>query len=277
MKALQDMHHRIVSSLTFEKMLRSVKPMSDHFHINQFYYTKLQFIENQTYFSSIGTNIAWHEFAFDDFYIPPNRSTTPHHKEIIFQKLYPVIDPEISKYLETAQKKFNITFVVDAQRKCDQGIELFGFGLGNSDLKTSQYLLNHLGLVHKFINFFYEENRQLIHLAHDNQVNISTCMPPITYPTINYNADLKSNQLLLTQLGLASAQSLTSREMDILKFLANGFPASYIADKLHRSCRTVENYIANIKSKLHTDCKATLIEKAHEIITILEPTYLFLD
>jgi DNA-binding CsgD family transcriptional regulator len=55
--------------------------------------------------------------------------------------------------------------------------------------------------------------------------------------------------------------SLTRREYDLAKLLVRGGTAKKIANTLHLSHRTVENYLANLKSKFNATSKAELIEK----------------
>ena len=64
----------------------------------------------------------------------------------------------------------------------------------------------------------------------------------------------------------AIQKSLSKREKEVLRFVADGYPASYIAGLLKLSCRTVENYIASIKCKLTIDSKVELIQKTKQLI-----------
>ena len=70
----------------------------------------------------------------------------------------------------------------------------------------------------------------------------------------------------LNNLGCASIPHLTQREKDVLRLLANGYPASYIKEELHLGLRTVENYIFSIKLKLSCDSKVELIKKSQEAL-----------
>jgi DNA-binding NarL/FixJ family response regulator len=66
-------------------------------------------------------------------------------------------------------------------------------------------------------------------------------------------------------MGLDSLFSLTPRELDLIKWIAHGYPASYIAHQLQLSIKTIENYTATIKCKLNCKSKIELINKALEI------------
>ncbi len=54
---------------------------------------------------------------------------------------------------------------------------------------------------------------------------------------------------------------LTERECDISFFLVRGKTANEIANILHLSKRTVENYLENIKNKFNVNSRSQLIEK----------------
>lgn len=55
--------------------------------------------------------------------------------------------------------------------------------------------------------------------------------------------------------------TLTDRQWEIINFVVRGFSASKIAQETGLSRRTVEHYIDAIKSKLHVNSKAKLIQK----------------
>jgi DNA-binding NarL/FixJ family response regulator len=73
---------------------------------------------------------------------------------------------------------------------------------------------------------------------------------------------------LYRRMGLGWILLLTERERDLMHYLANGFPASYIAKELAIRPRTVENYMATLKSKLYCDSKLELIHKAKEFVLV---------
>jgi len=61
-----------------------------------------------------------------------------------------------------------------------------------------------------------------------------------------------------------SPESLTPREMDILRLLAKGHTNRQIADALHLSVRTVEGHRANLMSKLELHSRVELTSYAEE-------------
>jgi DNA-binding NarL/FixJ family response regulator len=69
-------------------------------------------------------------------------------------------------------------------------------------------------------------------------------------------------QLARGKKGLSSADSLTLREREILKLIAEGKSSKEIADLLYISVRTVERHRANLMSKLNLRKTADLVKYA---------------
>ena len=116
---------------------------------------------------------------------------------------------------------------------------------------------------------FCEENQKLIHIAYDNRVELAPIVGSSFYELPKERFDLDKRNLLIHKLGLGEILSLTPRELDIIKYMAHGFLANYRGKKLHLSVRTIENYIAVIKSKLNCESKTSLIQKSREIVSVI--------
>lgn len=83
--------------------------------------------------------------------------------------------------------------------------------------------------------------------------------------TIEAPASLSLQKRLnfLKQIGLIDKrESLTKKEMDYLKFMAQGMTCSQIAESMHLPTRTVENYIGTLKQKFRCNSKTDLVEIA---------------
>lgn len=59
-------------------------------------------------------------------------------------------------------------------------------------------------------------------------------------------------------------ETVTERELEILKFTINGWDAKRIASELDLSVLTVRKHISNIYQKLHVNSKAQIISLAHK-------------
>ena len=67
-----------------------------------------------------------------------------------------------------------------------------------------------------------------------------------------------------TQEGDPVVDRLSDRELDVFSLLGQGLTTRAIAEKWHRSVKTVETYRANIKRKLDLDNSAALVREAVE-------------
>src|SRR5262249_40932690 len=153
------------------------------------------------------------------------------------------------------------------QRKTTFGVESFGFGVNSIHPKADQHMINHLSFLNKFTDYYLDENNKLINSMEDFQVEIASLFGPCYFATAsNFPLFTEAKKKLMKQLGLGSVELLTSRELDVIKYIASGYSAAYIATQLGISKRTVEKYTENIKYKLNCDSKISLINKAQMFI-----------
>lgn len=265
MTTLQEMHQRTTSIKEHDLMIRSITPFFDCFNISQFYYTR---VYSSGKYTTLGTHIGLNEFLYDRLELlrscPVLRNPEILQSGISFPRY--THDAVYSKYQNDVWNKFKLKFSVNLVRKTPFGAECFGFGVKHADPRIDQQLLNELPLVYKFIDFFRNENKKLLQISYENQVDIASLLGSCYNEEPITNQSNEKRNLLLKQLGLDAMLQLTQRESEIMKFLANGFPAHYIAKQLYLSSRTVENYIATIKMKFDCNSKVELIRKAQETI-----------
>lgn len=268
MTTLQEMHEKIMSSKEHEQMLRSVAPMCEYYGVNNFYYTTTTL---SGFYSGFCTCTRWHEYFCENFSELGDSPFLRHPSvaKLGISLLKNTPDSALKQAIKIAWDKYHINFTLNIQLPIEKGFESFGFGLKTCYPKAEEHLLNELPLLKRFISFFRKENKKLIDLSRDHCVEIASLLGPRFYHEPPSTTTLQKRELFLRQLGLSSLLSLTPREIDVLKFLANGFPANYIAKQLHISCRTVENHIAAIKSKLECGSKVELINKAQEMVSII--------
>lgn len=268
MKILQEMLHRTTSIPEHKAMMRSVTPFFDCFNISQFYYTKILPSGASLIF---GTHTELHEYLFDQTAMmkscPVLRNPDVLKTGITFLKDTP--DLTYRKFLDFSWNKFKVNFTINIQIKTSEGMESYGFGVKHNDSRANEHLLNELPLIHKFFDYFKRENKKLLQIYHDHQVDLSSLLGPHFNEAPNAHISCERKIELLKQFGLENALLLTLREREILKFLAYGYPASHISKELHNSYRTVENHIATIKLKLDCNSKVELIKKAQEIAGII--------
>lgn len=270
MKNFQEMLRKITSSPHHNQMMRYAAPLNDHFGINHLWYYK---ITNTGCYSYLGTHSAWSEFCFDASMV----SSFPclRHPNTLKSGIHLMKAAEDSGYqnvVKTAWEKFHVNFNINLIQKVPEGIEAFGFATRFNDCHADERLLNELPLLCHFTKEFRKNHKKLFQLLDDNQVNLTSEFGNVFYERPKDLAFSGSRDEFLRKMGLESMLKLTPREFDVLKYLAHGYPASYIANELQLSPRTIENYIVTIKCKLTCFSKVELIKKAREIVAIGQRT-----
>lgn len=267
MKALHEMFDRMTSTSLYDRMLKSLAPIYDYLGINHFYYVQ---IFQSGHSSILDTNPTVPLFLFENLGAA-HECPVFRHPDKIQQKvllLKNIMRPDYQNFLSNTWDKFKVNFTIHIQYKHSESVESFGVGIKYNNSNSDDFIINQLPIIEKFFNYFRVENKKLIEFSIENKLDFESVLKSgfyeeqISYPSFG------DKQPLYKQLGLEFYLSLTEREKNILKFLVNGYPASYIAKNLHLSTRTVENYIATIKSKLHCDSKTCLINKAKEFILL---------
>jgi DNA-binding CsgD family transcriptional regulator len=265
MNPFSEMMRKIQSTVHYCRMVRFARPLYDHFGVNHFWYYR---ITRSGAYSYVGTHAAWNEYCFD-------RSLLAHfpclrHPSILRRGINLMKADDNEQYKEVQKQawdKFNINFNFNIFDNCSEGIEAFGFGTRFQEHEVKERLINELPLLRHFIKEVRQKHETLFHLLEENTVDLPVNMGAIFYERPKKIVLPFERSLFLRQIGLGSIE-LTPREKDIARFLASGFPASYIKDKLHLGLRTVENYIATLKGKLFCRSKVELIKKTQELASI---------
>lgn len=245
-------------------MLRFAAPLKDHLGINHFWYYKITFSGHYSY---LGTHAPWSEFCFDNAMI--SHFPCLRHPKLLqtgISLMKSGADSEYKKVLDAAWDRFNINFNLNLISRIPDGIEAFGFASCVNDHYAEQRLLNNFSLLKYFIKAFRAKHKKLFQLLENNQINLFTHFGSAFYSYSTAPAIPIDRDQFLKKMGFGWVLSLTPRELDVLKYISNGYPASFIAEQLNLQKRTVENYIATIKSKLVCNSKVELIQKAQEII-----------
>lgn len=255
------MLRKVTSSPTHDHMLRFVGILRPQFGINHFWYYR---ITNSGHYSYVGTHTKWTEFCFDTAqlsYFPCLRHPNVLQRGITLMKAS--ADGAYKELLQTAWEKFNINFNINLVMTIPNGVEAFGFATCYNDPRAEERLINNLSYLRYFATEFRKRYKKLFHLLDDYQINLSSEFGATFYEFPKGHAFPSDREAFLHKMGLESLLSLTAREKEIFH-LAN-YPASYIAQQLRLSKRTIENYVVSIKSKLACDSKVKLIQMRQEI------------
>lgn len=262
MKQFREIVKSFTSNPEYESILRFVKPLKCHFGINHFWYARITFAGKHSYFGTTRDQV---EDCMDASMV--DHFATLRHPSLIqpgISLMKANGDEKFQKILDRSWEKFRIHFSLTFNRPTPDGVESFGFGTQFKDLKQEEMLLNEAPLLTHFIHVFRQKYQKFLHSVDEVEADLTSYLGPLFY---QHPKGLKlplDRSLFLKEIG-TQLPSFTSREIDILRLLASGYPASYIAQQLYLSPRTIENYLAGLKSKLQCKNKVELIQKTQDI------------
>lgn len=255
-----DMFKKIAGSTHYKKMQQSVLPLNV-LGIKHLWYNSLSFNGDLEY---IGTHEEWYEYCSLNKW--KDICDSQSFKALINSKsgvqLFGLIpNKKIQTLMSFAKSNYNISFNIQIVQETENGVEAFGLGASSqNDSNVYENLLNELPVISRFLKDFRKKNAPIFEISKNNKFPLRDYLGADYFkPTLAKKLDRRH---LLAELGYDF--TLTSREEDLMKFLANGYPASYIAEELNLSKRTVEGYINNLKDKLDCYSKVDLIQKAKE-------------
>jgi DNA-binding CsgD family transcriptional regulator len=264
MNPFHEMLRKVTSSPCHDKVRRFVDPLEQAFGINHFWYYKISHSGNYTYF---GTHAKWSEFCFDKAMLKHFsclRDPQIIPQGISFMKAN--ADQDFKEVLDNAWNRFNINFTINVVERKKEGIEAFGFATKFNDPLAEQRLINEFSLLRFFITEFKKAHTKLFDIMDSHQINLPKYFGQTFYERPKMVDFSPNREYFLKKMGFMPFTTLTPKEKEILTFIARGFPASFIAKSLNLSRRTVENYIANIKTKLNCNSKVELIQKSLHLI-----------
>jgi DNA-binding CsgD family transcriptional regulator len=268
MPELIDMYRKLTSTKEFASMVRSTEPLRNYFNLNQLYYSKSFTSRSKQLFTSFGTNVSFGEHFYNDndmikYYAIFDKAAKSKSELLLFK-----CNREFDVPCSLAWESHKIDFVLNIYKHKLNVIETFGFGLGVRKPKATEHMIEKLPLLEKYISFFMVENKPLIEIASAYAVEVSPIPPKPSSPPAIEDGICRPHDRdkFLHQLGLSDIRLLTPRELELLEYLAKGYPSSYIGEQLFLSKRTVENYISTIKEKLNCHSKSRLIERAQDLL-----------
>lgn len=263
MKVFHEMLQKITSSPNHDQMVRFCKPLDEYFGINHFWYYR---ISNSGDYAYLGSHTAWTEYCFTEGLT--GSFSCLRHPNTLQSGIYLMKSDQQADYQkmqEKALEKFQINFSLNLLEKQPSGVEAFGFASRFRDAKADERLLNELPLLRQFCHEFRKTQKSLFKRLDEVQVNLAEHFGDLFYEKSKELGMAHNRQAFLQKIGLGWIYSLTPREVDVMRHMAHGYPASYIAQKLDIRLKTVENYIAILKDKLGCSSKSELISKAKQI------------
>lgn len=244
-----------------DEIRKYCKELSRSFNLCHFWYYRLT---HDGHIASLGTHLGWMEyFASEEFYLkyPYVRQPKYLKDSIVLHK--DSQEEALKEIYSSCREKFGMQQSLQILQKTPEGIEEFGFSSkSSSDVQTSIFI-NEIPLLRLFIKQFRKDNQRILRKIEDDQVNIAEMMGADFYNRKTLvDSQFPEKGALLERMGIRSGVSLNPVEVDTMKLLLDGYSASQIAGRLHRSKRTIEHRIERMKNKLECESKVELIQKA---------------
>lgn len=156
-------------------------------------------------------------------------------------------------------EKFGIKHGITIVEPNHDGCEFFFLGTTTSNSNTINKYLSNFQLLEKFIQNFKSANKDLFTRLYASRVIADDWLEnTLKFESINY-IDKYS---FLAEL---YKYQFTPREIECLPLLIKGYTSKQIAEFLHISYRTVEDYVNNIKDKMNVTTKNELVSLLTEL------------
>jgi DNA-binding CsgD family transcriptional regulator len=141
--------------------------------------------------------------------------------------------------------------------------DFYHFGTHLNKPSINQWYINHLDLLHHFINFFAEKIVQSPKLAMGHNFTVPTVKQheQCQIKSIIKSENLDVTRQFLNMLGVKDGDQISPKQLECVKLLAQGLSAKEIARKVNLSHRTVEDYLAALRNKLKVKNSVELIAR----------------
>lgn len=161
------------------------------------------------------------------------------------------------KYLHRMKVNLNLEYFINLIDRYNNYFELFCFGSRSNHSEIVNFYINNMNFLEKFKFYFKDKAADLIRTGEQNKVILPEIMKP-PYQGLENNSD---HFFLRNHIKSRHGDvELTQRQYDCLAQLAAGRTAKEAARQLGISHRTVENYLANLKSILDCNRKSQLVD-----------------
>ncbi len=147
-------------------------------------------------------------------------------------------------------------------------LDFFIYGSTPDNAALINFYLNNIDMLEKFKFYFKDKANKLIAKSIKNKILLPKEMCSGFNIKMNVDESVVNRQKFLKQLevknyivpGQHCDISLSSRELDVIKELANGCTLKEAGKSLELSPRTVETHLNNLKSKLKLQRKTEIIK-----------------
>lgn len=248
-----------VFSVKQDKRLKKVcAPLFQHFNLDYYF---LQLKNREGSFGFISTHIDLANYYFgNELHFHNPFITQQNEKEGVYFIDF-IRKDDYQSDLHFIECKFKAKHVLSIIKNSNGISYEHGFATQRLNDFNPSLLINNLPLLNRFIEYFNLEVSDIIKSILENLICLQNILPDkssLLLPSINLTEASQKQFLAQTEIKfekdvLFKNFKLSEREIDILQYYYKGKTAREVADILHLSQRTIENYLGNIKSKLYCE------------------------
>lgn len=246
------------------KMQRICEPLQNFLGINYFTYHSLS---SEGAWCPIVSRLDWADYYTEsELYLQDPFLVHPRSYQSGAVMWHTLPDPYQQEILKYAGEKFDMAHGMILIEKGTDSCDFFGFTAPKSHGQIYSTYLNDLPLLKKFCQYFKEEMAPVIRMAQHDPVDLSGLKgEAFESHSCPFQSEHKPKNLFLKCIGAEPPIKLSRREGECLSLYLDDARMIDVAQKLDLSIRTVEAYLASIKSKLDCSNKAELLKKGQEL------------
>jgi DNA-binding CsgD family transcriptional regulator len=235
------------------------KPLFDYFDTTYFNFVRRYADGSEC---CLTTDPAWTEYFYTHkLYLKVMADKMARNRSIIHRiKVIPWSHFQDSPVRKAQSELFGTGIGITVIFTRDKYADFFHFATHNKNTEMQDLYQSYADCLIQFSHYFYDKGKELIEMI-SQKSNRLYLRDRITY---KHETDFPTLQHFDIEAFLESCQSkwfyiynakmgdvfLSNAEMVCIRMLTEGKSANEIADKLHRSRRTVESHIQNVRDKL---------------------------
>ncbi len=238
------------------------------FGVNHFFHAR---VTHTSHFTGINLHPEWEEYFFSNknhLLLWPDKCQPLKVKSNVRFLMENENDPH-KELIHIAKEKYSINFSLQIVEKTNQETDIFGFALDSPNPLKHMTLLKEMPLLRLFIKRFKEEFKGLYKHLNDHQIDLKSFLGPQFYnKKISPASPSLARDCFLQKMNIKIPLPLSNREIEVIRYLIQGYSASQIGLNLYISKRTVEHHLERIKEKFDSSNKAELIRIIRELESI---------
>jgi DNA-binding CsgD family transcriptional regulator len=249
--------HPIITSAGAVRQI--CQPLFDYFNTTYFNFVRRYIDGSET---CLTTDPAWTEYFYTHkFYLKVMADKLARNRSVIHRiKVIPWSHFQDSPVRKAQSELFETGIGITVIFTRDKYADFFHFATHNKNTEMQDLYQSYADCLIQFSHYFYDKGKDLIALVSkkDNRLYLrdrNAYKNEIDFPTLkyfdieNFLETCQSKWFYVYNAKMGDV-FLSNVEMVCIRMLTEGKSAKEIAEKLHRSSRTVESHIQNVRNKL---------------------------